>query len=180
MMRRSCLLGAALLLLTAGLSPGQEGETLQFPEVEGRSLRLETRVFPRDFAGEWNVALVAFQREHQEIINTWLPELEAMEGRYPNLAYYEFPVIRELGRLAQGFIDRGMRVAVREEKARRRTVTFYIDKAEFRESLEIPDERSVRVLLVARNGRVVWRTKGAFTEEKRRALEAELARVRAE
>lgn len=169
---------SVVLFLLAAASYAQDGASGDdlgvFPDTPGRNLHLEDRVFPRDFAGRWNLALVAFQREHQEIINTWLPQAEELEEAYPGFAYYEFPIIRELGGLAQGFIDRGMRVAVRSDKARERTVTFYTDKERFKESLELQDEETIYVLLVDAEGRVLWRDRGGFSPEKRADLEQKL------
>lgn len=171
-------LAAVLLILLGSSIYGQDGSGGDglgvFPETPGRNLHLEDRTYPRDFVGTWNLAFVAFQREHQEIINTWLPEAEELEEAYPGLAYYELPIIRELGGLAQGFIDRGMRVAVRSDKARERTITFYTDKERFKESLELQDEETIYVLLIDAEGRVLWRDRGGFTPAKRSELEQKL------
>ena len=173
-MARRILSVALMSLVPLGGLGAADGEAY-FPEVEGRNLQFEDRVFPQDFVGEWNLALVAFQREHQELINTWLPEAEELEGRFPGFAYYEFPIIRELGGLSQRFIDGGMRVAVRQAKARERTVTFYTDKERFRTALQIPGEETIHVILVDPAGEVLWRTTGPLTAEKLTALEERLA-----
>jgi hypothetical protein len=63
-----------------------------------------------------------------------------------------------------------MRAGIPDSTARERTVTLYLDKAAFRRQLDIPDERDVHVLLVTRDGEIVWRTAGALSEDKRLEL----------
>ena len=62
------------------------------------------------------------------------------------------------------FIDGGMRRGIADRAVREATITLYIDKAPFRESLRIPDEDRIYVLLVDRRGRVYWRTEGPVDE----------------
>jgi predicted transcriptional regulator len=58
--------------------------------------------------------------------------------------------------------------------ARARTITLYVDKAAFRQALELPHEEDIYVLLVDREGNVLWRAEGAFTPEKGESLAAVL------
>ena len=93
----------------------------------------------------------------------------------PELAYYELPTINELPALSRTFINEGMRAGIPNAKARERTVTLYIDLARFMRALGIPSKNEVHVLLVDRQGSILWRTTGSFDEAKGRALAGAIA-----
>jgi hypothetical protein len=126
---------------------------------------------PSDLAGERNIVLIAFQRWQQTDIDSWLPLVQKLETTYP-VHYYELPVIQPLNLLARSFINQGMRMGIPDTEARERTITLYVDKVAFREALDLPHEDDIYVLLIDRQGRVWWRTSGAFTPEKGQALTA--------
>jgi hypothetical protein len=64
-----------------------------------------------------------------------------------------------------------MRAGIPDPIARDRTITLYLDKGAFRQALELPHEDNIYVLLVDREGTVVWRASGAFTTDKGESLE---------
>ena len=146
--------------------------TIQFPTVTGSNLQRRKLTFPADLTSELTITLIAFQQWQQHLIDTWLPEAERVEQQYPGLSYYELPVIRKMNILSRTFINEGMRAGIPNTKARERTVTFYTDKRNFKEALGIIGESTIHVLLVDKQGRVLWRTNGEFSPEKGNALEA--------
>ena len=88
------------------------------------------------------------------------------------MRYYELPTIQRLNALARTFINEGMRAGIPDPVARERTITLYLDKNAFRQALQLPDEDDIYVLLLDRQGQVLWRTEGAFTPEKGDSLAA--------
>lgn len=59
-----------------------------------------------------------------------------------------------------------MRRAIREDKIRNRTITAYIDKEQFKDSLEIPDEQSIYWFLVGKNSKnILLKGSGVITPE---------------
>ena len=144
---------------------------MQFPTITGSNLQRRKLVFPADFAGGLNIAIIAFQQWQQTQVNTWIPFLEQIEDKHEGVVYYELPVIREMNIFGRTFINEGMRAGIPNKKSRERTVTFYTDKVAFKEALNIPDERNIYVLLVDSNGKVLWRTEGIFAPDKAKTLE---------
>ena len=57
------------------------------------------------------------------------------------------------------------------ERLRERTITLYTNKKEFKRQLKIPDEETIYIFLIDKNGRIIWRTNDKFTEEKAHDLE---------
>lgn len=134
----------------------------RFPTVKGSNLARREFMLPRDFAGELNVVAVAFQAWQQAEVDTWLPLLDELEQRVPGLHYYELPVIRAMNPFNQWFIDEGMRRGIPHQATRERTITLYTDKQQFRAALGLPHEDHIYVLLVDRQGQVLWQTAGPY------------------
>lgn len=143
-----------------------ERDGVHFPTVSGNNLDRQALVFPRDFEGELNLLFVAFWQRQQLDVNTWLPFAEGVEAEYPAVVYYELPTIQEMPMLRRTFINEGMRAGIPSPKARERTVTLYLDKRAFVEAAGIETQDEIAVLLVNREGEIVWRTMGRFEEEK--------------
>jgi hypothetical protein len=134
----------------------------RFPTVEGSNLEGEHFSLPSDFKGRLNVVLVAFRREQQADVDSWTPFLTTVGERRRDLRIYELPTLGRRYRLMRPFIDGGMRRGIPDAAVRAATITLYIDKAPFRESLRLPEEDRIDVLLVDQKGQVAWRAEGRF------------------
>lgn len=147
-----------------------------FPDVQSSNLEGHPVFLPRDFEGSVNLVLIAFQREQQREVDTWLKEMKRFEGVDPALRYYELPTIAKLNRMTRWFINSGMRRGIPDKSARARTITLYLDKDLFKASLQISSENTIYALLVDRSGNVLWRAEGVFDEAKAESLRAFLLR----
>ncbi len=67
-------------------------ETVRFPMVAGRDIDGNDFVVPTDFADELNLVLMAFTREHQNDVNTWLPHARELEASRQGFRVYEVPI----------------------------------------------------------------------------------------
>jgi hypothetical protein len=143
---------------------------LIFPEVRGKNLEGKPVFLPRDFEGELNLVFLAFQREQQLMVNTWLPTADLLEDIHPGLKYYELPTISRMNPIARWFINTGMRSGISDPKSRKKTITLYLDKGPFREALEIPVEDTIYILLVNKKGEVIWREEGPCNVDKAKKL----------
>ncbi|MCP8305209.1 MAG: hypothetical protein H3Z50_07085 [archaeon] len=121
---------------------------------------------PQDFGGMLNIVVIAFRREHQNLVDGWIPFIDDLVKENPNLAFYELPTLQRSYSIFRRWIDGGMRGGIRDEEARKRTITLYIDKKEFKKQLNITSENTIHILLINKDGQVVWRTEGGFTEQK--------------
>ncbi len=149
----------------------------RFPPLQAANLEKRSLNLPGDFEGSRNLLLVAFQREQQAQVDTWLREMKRFEEVDPGFRYYELPTIQRPNRLLRWIIDSGMRRGIPDPKARARTITLYIDKAPFLKALGITDEKRIYGFLVDRTGRVLWRTEGAFGESKGLSLRDTLTKL---
>jgi hypothetical protein len=141
-----------------------------FPVVSGFNLNRQEFEFPRDFGGDYNLVIVPFQRYQQQIVDTWIPFAQEMEASFPGFVYYELPTIYEMPVLSRTFLNEGMRAGIPDQKARERTITLYLNKDTFKSALDIPSEDDVYLFLVDREGQILWRTTGEYTDAKAQDL----------
>lgn len=137
-----------------------------FPELQGSNLHRQKITLPADLQGELNILFIPFYQWHQNLVDAWVPLARQLEKELTGVAYYELPVIRSMNILSRTFINEGMRVGIPDPISRERTITLYLDKDAFRRMLDMPDEETIHILVVDREGNVVWRAQGAYSEEK--------------
>jgi len=143
---------------------------MTFPEVSGRNLKRKKLTFPADFPAEYTVVLLAFYRQQQLDIDTWLPFVSQLEDDYQDLAYVELPVVYRMGPVGQFMLNEGMRAGIPDPKARERTITLYLNKNKFLGQMDIESQEKIQILLVTRDGRICFHTQGRFSVEKGDAL----------
>jgi hypothetical protein len=180
------LLATALAMSHSHANPraldGVEGDTVRrFPRVEGSNLEGKRFALPTDFEAEYNVVLVAFRREQQADVDSWIPFLQERKLSERGVHVYELPTLNRSYRLMRGFIDGGMARGIPEKATREATITLYINKSPFKQALGISTEDRIVALIVTRDGRVLWRADGRFAPEAGAAMVAALdaAAVRA-
>lgn len=64
-----------------------------FPTIEARNLEGRRFRLPANFATELSLAVVAFERWHQELVDSWTPTLEILAAKHAGLRVYELPII---------------------------------------------------------------------------------------
>jgi transposase InsO family protein len=143
---------------------------VRFPGVTGENLEKRRFHLPEDLPGDLNIVLLGFQREQQGAIDTWIPAVRELCATSPALRYYEVPVLQKMTPQAAEFINQGMSRGIADKGDRERTITLYIDKAPFEKSLGIVSDAAIQVILMDRQGRIVWQGEGAYTPEKAKAL----------
>ena len=144
---------------------------MKLPIVNGSNLNRQKMSFPQDFVAEVNLVFIAFQQWHQNLINEWVPLAEELEKTIPDFHYYEFPVVYKMSWMGRTFLNEGMRAGIPNPATRGRTITLYLEKSDFRDALEIPDESTIWAYLFDRDGNVLWRISGNFSEAKGMALQ---------
>ena len=135
---------------------------IDFPSVLGRDLQgLDVRL-PGAFQGQRNIVLIAFQRRHQALVDSWVPWLEEHAAADPDLRFYELPTIGRIWAPVRNFIDGGMAAAIREPRILQRTFTIYGDVRHVTRPLGIEDRSTIALVLVDGSGIVRWSGKGGF------------------
>lgn len=141
-----------------------------FPEIEARSLTGERCLLPAQFGAPRAVAAVAFRRQQQAEVDSWLPALLELERAHDDLRAYEIPCISRRWGPARPFIDGGMVAGIPDRDARARTLTTYTDVGRVRRALGLRDTSEIAVVLTRRDGRIDWIATGPWTAAAGRAL----------
>ena len=159
--------------MAAVIETGDTRANVRFPAVGGRSLLGADLTLPRDFPAALTLAVVAFQRWHQERVDRWIAR--AVAAGIPAttrgatgpmaVAVVEVPVLSAGWRPARRFIDGGMTAGIGDPDVLARTVTVYTNVAAFQRSLAIPDSDDVHAFVVSRNGAILARGKGDPNDE---------------
>ncbi len=143
---------------------------MKFPVVIGSNLLRRKITLPDDLQGDLNIIFIAFQRWQQSQVNSWLPEARRLEKVYPGVRYYELPTIYQMNVISKTFLNEGMRAGIPNQTAHDRTITLYLNKIPFRRALGIANEDEITVMLLNREGEVLWRETGVHTADKAEAL----------
>ncbi len=166
---RTLFLSVAMPLGLAAAAHAQEvkvapDSTRLFPRVEGSNLEGRRFVLPADFEGELNLVFVAFRREQQADVDSWLPFIKDRKLSERGVRVYELPTLNRSYRIMRRMIDGGMARGIPERATREATITLYIDKGPFKRALQIDSEDRIIAVMVNKAGVVLWRVDGAFSE----------------
>lgn len=165
----------AALGFVALATPGLAHEKPCFPPLVSETLNEDRVDLPVDFQGMVNLLLIAFERDQQAQINSWLSPAALMADDFPGFDYYELPVLGRGWRLLQGWIDSGMRSGIPDPAQRARTISIYSSKTDFMEALHLEADDRIYALLIDESHCVVWRTEGPATDAALAELEEEVA-----
>lgn len=146
-----------------------------FPQIRARNLEGLDVELPAAFSGDCNIVAVAFQRNHQTLVDSWVPWFEQQAEVDSGLRFYELPTIGRIWAPVRRFIDGGMAAAIREPVILQRTFTIYGDLDRVTRPLGIEDRSTISVFCVDRSGQVLWRGTGGYSEELAAEIEAVMA-----
>lgn len=183
-LRWACLLlgvSAAMTLGACGGSPlsGRPFDPAAptFPTTAGDNLNQRRIEIPGGLDAPYNLLIVAFLREQQSDVDTWLPTAKEIAADHANVEYYELPTVANGGPLFKMFLDGGMRRGIPAFEARERTITLYLDTDKFRELAGIDGRDRIWTGLVDRQGRVYWSARGPADPATLAELRATVRRV---
>jgi hypothetical protein len=167
----------ALLLSSAltSLQAAQTQKSATFPTVAGYNLNKDKVAFPSDMQGQTDLLLISFAPEQQKDIDSWLPVAQALQHTNFQFRWYELPISNK-----ENFVFRWWQSSsIRSDQSDPETwpwiVPLFVDRHQFRQQLAIPNEKQVVVLLVNRQGQILWRSSGPMTLAKRASLMAAAA-----
>ncbi len=146
-----------------------------FPRIKARDLDGREVMLPTGLAGEWNVVIIAFRRQQQAMVDSWVPWLRDLAEATPGLGFAEVPAIGLAWQPARTAIDGGMAAAIADQQARRRTLTVYADLRRLTGPLGITDRNSIWLFVTDRDGQVRWHGSGGWDAATAADLTAALA-----
>ena len=141
-----------------------------FPSLSFEDLNGDMHVLPQGFPGDPTIVFIAYKRNQQPAVNTWIDAL----GLDPNRGaeFVELPVVGSNAKFMKSFIDNGMRSGIVDTALRARTITIYENASVVNRPLGFSGRNEIRVLIVSQNGDVLWSTSGPATKAGVRELQA--------
>lgn len=125
---------------------------------------------PQDLEGKLNLLLISFEPEQEKDIESWLPAAQALQHSDFDFRWYRLPVSARENFVFRWWENSSMRTDESDPETWHWIVPLYVNKDEFRRTLQIPNEHDVVALLVDKQGRVLWRSSGVMTPQKRLSL----------
>jgi hypothetical protein len=159
---------------------------VRFAGGRGRALDGTRYALPSELPGERTVVILAFRQHHQSDVDRWIelavelgvPASPLGRAQPMDTAVIEVPLLRRAWLPLRRAIDGGMAAGIADPVVLARTITVYADPMAFLRAcgLETPDAGAqVEVMLVGRDGTILWATRGAPGPDARSVLAAALA-----
>jgi hypothetical protein len=134
-----------------------------FPEVKSKSLAKNIEIIPDSAKGKVTLIAVAFLRESQSQLDSWLEPFTKEFGNNKAFMFYEIPMISSGYKFMRFIIDRGMRSGIPEPK-HKHVVTLYGDVEKYINELGL-DPSFGYAFLLDKKGRIQWQAEGFSTPE---------------
>lgn len=135
----------------------------KFPEVSAESLAGTKVSIPESARGNVTLVTVAFLRESQSQLDSWLGPFEQKFGGSEGYTFYEIPMIASGYKFMRFIIDGGMRGGIPQYK-HKNVVTMYGDVEKYMDALHL-DPRYGYAFLLDREGIIRFQGQGASTPE---------------
>ena len=165
-----------LFFITTNFLSAQENTTMtdktigmEFPELKAETLSGIDMKYPDDVKGKITLILMAFKRETQQKIDSWLEPFSITFENDTTVDFFEIPMLAGAWKLMSPIIDGGMRSGIPKQKHGNVT-TFYGNVNKYCELLGIEDKSDGYVFLLDKNGVIQWRSNGFATDEKLKEL----------
>lgn len=141
---------------------------MKFPEVTAESLAGTKVSIPDSARGKVTLVVVAFLRENQSQLDSWLEPFIEKFGNRESFTFYEVPMISGGYRIMRFVIDGGMRGGIPEPK-HKHVVTMYGDVDQYIQALRL-DRQYGYAFLLDQEGIIRWQERGFSNETTRNAL----------
>jgi len=143
----------------------------KFPEVTAESLAKTPESLPDSARGKVALITVAFLRESQPQLDSWLEPFTEKYGNREGFTFYEVPMISSGYTFMRSVIDGGMRAGIPKEK-HKNVITMYGNVEKYMNELGL-DSRNGYAFLVDHEGIIRWQGQGFATAETLNDLYAE-------
>jgi hypothetical protein len=164
---------ASCTLASAGSAQPQKPAVL--PPVTAYSLDRQKITIPAELAGQTNLLILSFEAEQQKDVDSWLPAAQAVQHTNFQFHYYEMPVFGRENILFRWWDTSSLRSDQTDPESWHWIVPLFVDKHRFMSDLTIATDKKVVVLLVDKQGHVLWRAIGPLTPDKRAAFLAAMS-----
>jgi hypothetical protein len=154
------------------LDAAQQSKPAVFPAITSYSLDKQKVNLPAGMEGQTDLLLISFQTEQEKDIDSWLPAAQALQHSNFTFRYYELPVFGKENFIFRWWDTSSLRSDETDPEILHWIVPLFVDRHKLARDLQAPNEKQVLVLLVNRQGQILWRSSGPMTQDKRTSLMA--------
>jgi len=137
----------------------------KFLAIEAETLSGEKITFPDVTKGKYAFILIAFKRQTQGEVDSWLDPFIQEFGEHPSVTFYEIPMISKNWKWMSGWIDAGMRAGVPKNK-HDHVATYYGPLGKYFDHFDVNDPQTVYVFLLDKKGNIIFNTSGPADDYK--------------
>lgn len=170
----ACITLIPVLCHIATAQAPEASPSMTFPVVVSYNLDKNKVTLPGDLQGELNLLLLPFEREQQKDVDSWMPVVKEVATSRPGFRHYLLPVFAKENFLYRWWMNASLRSDLPQNQERQFIIPIYTNRKDFLRQLQITSDHEITLLLVEKDGRVIWRATGAFTAAKRASLESAL------
>jgi hypothetical protein len=152
------------------LGAAQQQKAAAFPPVTSYSLDKQKVSLPGGLEGQTDLLLISFKPEQQADIDSWLPAAQALQHASFQFRYYQLPVAERENFVFRWWESSSMRSDQTDPETWHWIVPLWVDRKSFFADLQIPNEKQVVILLVDRQGHILWRASGPMSADTRASL----------
>lgn len=143
-----------------------------FPELKAETLDNKTITFPTDTKGKSTLICMAYSAEAETDLRTWyeptydkfIAKTELMADMYDVNVYF-IPMFTGVKALGADKAKEDMKKTVQED-LQPHVVVYRGDLNAYKEPLKMDDKTKPYIYVLDKNGKIVFVTSGAYTEEK--------------
>jgi hypothetical protein len=159
--------GAALVLALA--APSESNVMGRLPTLTAKRLDQQRIVLPHGLAAGRTLALVAFDQNQRDEIDSWVKGLGLKHD--PSISWFKMPVLEDPGSEdARNAIEIKLLARHPSERSRARLVPVFTDRDAFIRAAGLSGADHASVLILNREGKVLARAEGRYDEGKAQAL----------
>ena len=136
---------------------------IKFPQISAETLAGKKIILPDSAQGKITLIIIAFKRESQPQLDSWLRPFMGEYGNKPGFTFYEIPMLAWYWKLMGWMIDSGMRSGIEKEK-HKNVMTYYGDYSIYRRVLGLDDVTFGYAFLLDREGVIRWHSRGYATQ----------------
>jgi hypothetical protein len=152
------------------LNAAQPPKAAVFPSVTSYSLDKQKVNLPGGMEGQTDLLLVSFKPEQQKDVDSWLPAAQALQHSNFQFRYYELPVFGKENFIFRWWDSSSLRTDETDPEILHWIVPLFVDRQKLTKDLDVPNQKQVVALLINRQGRILWRSYGPMTRDKRASL----------
>ena len=138
---------------------------MKFPSIKAETLSQKKVTFPETTKGLYTFILIAFKKQTQREVDSWLDPFIEEFGGEQDITFFEIPMISGNWKWMSSWIDSGMRTGVPDYK-HDHVATYYGPLSKYFDYFNIKDSQTVHVFLLDKKGNIIWKESGPSNEKK--------------